>query len=1170
MRQLQLDAFRVLLPLLVAVACATSLTVAQAPDPIIPVTGPEEVIPGATTLDYTLIGREPMTSWLGSGQAEWREDAPNESWSVLVTGQQVGRAIDQPLYVTPATRLTWSWQKHTGRVIVLQVQLANRETGQTRYLGYAAGDWTEPASGDPTVEFFLSRDLPRTWTVCARNLYDDMHTLLGWTSAQITEVYLSPWDGEPGEFRAVEVSAVTDVDTQVARRQRELDGLTRVGTGAYVPLPITEYEDHRVDRFETSFEECAPGRNSAANEWTTFGVPGGLNFNAIGRDLHVRYPLNDLVFRLDSDGGEVKPDELPNFRLGLVAGNLPAVWGGWAHNGLLYKVSAMTVPSAEHGAFDLYKLEVQNLGTEPLTSELMAVLEGAPDMRLEGRTVRGLGDAPLLIADPPHQVELVYRDWGLCDKRAKGYATAPGPGRTEAAIGRYRLGLDGQPVIYRCRAAADTPYLVYLVSTPHIGGYLVERPQLPGDLVWQYQVEGSPTQTVDYVEYLRAQHQPITVRCEQARDVDGDGYIEIRAGVDAASRLRHTRLSAIYVFPADTVVTDDAAVFSGSLNDRCIWHIDVGATPEQGSTNQLYDKSDIGFARLRLHYSDPVPPGMTNTYWLKVPPIHRRDPVSMGYIGHAFRDVLPQEAVPPYAAERLAALEQCAPEQAEQQVHDYWRAFFAEAPRLELPDPVLRDVFLSRLATRAVLDVEITPDVVFNTCSPFFYFDHAYRDQAYVVYALDLAGMHDRAARLLRVYCMDVADVPPGPIAFDGRPLQLGMLPDGLWSTRPGQYDTQGQNIWALVQHYKLSGDRDWLSETAYPYVRRGAMWLVNSRHRHMTDVGDRDDLRYGLIEPGGMEVLEVGQGMHMFYMNGFAILGLREAADAARALGRSDDAELFLAEADDLQRCLLRAFQETFKRTGLYDGHLWFGIEPQGVGMYGFWAHNCLVWPCRSIDPHHPLLTATWRKMERMSNTWGGGLHSEGEGSFWPYIGADRAVSYLLRGEPERALDYFCAFTDTAGGTLSWGEGYANVIAAGDQPHFWADGQWLNLFRQLMVFEDGQDLWITPALFRRWHTDGRHVQAEGLATHFGRLDLDIRSDEQGERLEYRIRITPQGDQSARPLDKLVLYPRTCDGRPVRRVLIDGQPHAAFTHDTVIITAPPRDRAIQIVVEAGR
>ena len=90
----------------------------------------------------------------------------------------------------------------------------------------------------------------------------------------------------------------------------------------------------------------------------------------MGRQMWVRYPTFELVFRLYKDDKEVKPDSLNSFRLGLVNNRLPAIWGGWEHEGLLYKVSAMTVPSPEHGSFDLYKLQIQNLGQKPLPSKL--------------------------------------------------------------------------------------------------------------------------------------------------------------------------------------------------------------------------------------------------------------------------------------------------------------------------------------------------------------------------------------------------------------------------------------------------------------------------------------------------------------------------------------------------------------------------------------------------------------------------------------------------------------------------------------------------------------------------------------------------------------------------------------------------------------------------------
>ena len=954
-----------------------------------------------------------------------------------------------------------------------------------------------------------------------------------------------------------------------SKQENELESLSRIGKGAYAPLPLKGYDGKRVEKFGTSFEECAPGRNSAANEWTGFGAPSGnMDFNAMGRDLRVRYPIFDVVFRIYDGNTEIKPDTLGSFRLGLVNNRYPAVWGGWQYGGLLYNVSARTVPSAEYGNYDLYKLEVKNPADQPVPSKLVVGFDGPPDMRIEHGTVRGLGDAPFVIADPPGKPALVYRDWGLCDKRASSHACGGGRWKADGAVGRQRVGLGGLPIVYRVKVEPGKRYVVYLASSPDLYGYYLAQPKGLGDLVYEYRVEGCESKTLDYMDYQQ-KDQPQCIGFEGAHDVDGDGYLEVVAAVAETSRIRHAQLSVIYVFPEGTPVESIESVYSGAMNGQCIWHINVGVTPDQWWNNQYYDQSDVGFARLNLDYGEPIQPGEIKTYWLKVPPIHRREAVSMDYIGHAFREVLPGEAVPPYEADRLEALRAADPVAAERRFIEFWDAFFAQAAHFDLPDPILNDIFLSRLATRAIMNVTLGPDIVYNACSPFFYFDHAYRDACYGMVARDMAGLHKATEELLNVYCMDVADVPKGPLAFDGQPLQLGMLENGLWQTRPGQYDTQGQNLWALVQHYKLSGDRRWLEEKAYPYIRRGAMWIVNSRNRHMEQVKDPEDPRYGLIEPGGMEVMQFGEGMHMYYMNAFAVLGLREAADAAKSLGYQEDYELFVGQWDDLKRSLHKSFVQTFKRTGLYEGHLWFGVEPQGVGMYGFWAHNAVLWPCRAIDPHDPMLTATYRHMETTSNAWGGGMDSEGQGSCWPYIGVDRAIGSILRGEPERTLDYFCALTDTAGGTLSWGEGYAGVISGGDQPHNWADYMWLLNFRHLFAMEDGSTLMITPALFRRWHQGAQPTRVRGLATHFGDLDLTILPAPDGGQIEYRLKISPKGDQSRRKLDKIVLYLRTADGRRVENVRVNGKPTDTFANDVVIVSEPNRGHEMVIKVEVA-
>ncbi|MHB1000877.1 MAG: hypothetical protein ACYC27_16670 [Armatimonadota bacterium] len=1084
---------------------------------------------------------------------------------IEVEGAQYGFKIPEELFLGQDTRITWSWRKDSGKVCVLQLSIVNPETGVQRYFGYGAGSISESVSRDPTVEIFVSDKLPAEWTTVTRNVLEDIKSILGWKSAQIKEVYLSPWGGGPGWYSGLSLQNAYTSST-IAAAGTSLAALEKIGKGKYSPPALKQLNESRELKFDTNFEELAPGRNSAFNEWSTFGFPGNQDFNNLGREMRVRYPAYDLVFRLYDAGKEIAPDQLDSFRLGLVNRNIPGIWGGWDYNRLKYKVSVVSVPFDARGAYDLYRLDVTNPTASPIESLLSAGIDGPPDMKLDNGLLTGLGDAPFLLADKPNGTRLITRDWGLCDKRAKSYGIGGGPGETEAAIASTRIGMDGLPVVYRMRVETGKEYVVCLAASPHIS-HLLKQAGKAGDLIFRYAAEGAEKPVdIDWTTYIAEKPRPLYAQFVGAHDVDGDGYIQVSAFNAPESRFKHTRLSAIYLFPAGTEIGDPESVYNGSMNAACIQHVDVGITPEVGWHNQLYDMSDTGLCRFVLDYTGVVKPCETKTYWLKVPPIHRREPVSMGSYSHAFLNVLPGEAVPPFDVQQIGRLLTLDSAGEWKKIIKYWDAFYQSMTSISTPDPVLHDMFRSRISTRLVLDVKIKGDIWFNTCSPWFYYDFAYRDQAYGVYAYDLAGKHDLAERLLNVYCMDVKDVPKGPISFGEVPLQLGMTPEGLWYTRPGQFDTQGENIWCMSQHYKLSGDREWLSKKAYPYIKRGAQWIVNSRRKHMAEVRNPNDPRYGLIEPGAMEVGAISKGMHMYYMDAWAILGLNEAADAALSLGMRQDHDLFRREAADLKACLLKSMKQTFRRTGLYEGRIWYGVENEGDGMYGMWGHTPLVWPTAAVDPHEPMLTASWRSMERSSNQWGGGIHSESEGGCWPYIGVDWAISYILRGDPERTLDYFCAFTDTAGLTYSWGEGYENGrnVCAGDQPHFWADSQWVNLYRHLFVMEDGASLMLTPASLRRWQSDAKGVSIKKMPTQFGDLDLNIKPISNGKRIIYTFKLAPKGDQAGRRLDKIVVDARTPAGRKLTKVIINGKPTDNFLGEKVIIRNPERNREYRL------
>jgi hypothetical protein len=278
---------------------------------------------------------------------------------------------------------------------------------------------------------------------------------------------------------------------------------------------------------------------------------------------------------------------------------------------------------------------------------------------------------------------------------------------------------------------------------------------------------------------------------------------------------------------------------------------------------------------------------------------------------------------------------------------------------------------------------------------------------------------------------------------------------------------------------------------------------------------------------------------------------------------------ELFARETQELKASLYKSFQQTFRRTGLYEGYMWFGVEKESESMYGFWGHAPLVWPARAIDPHDPMLTATFRKMERMANQWGAGLYSDAATSSWPYGSVDWAISYILRGEPDKTLAVFCAFTDTAGLTYSWSEFYHSPTntTMGDQPHGWADAQWLALYRHLFVMENGSTLLLTPATLRRWQQGDKPIKLVSVPTHFGYLDLTVEPRPDGSHLDYQFKLDPKGDQASRTLDKIVVDARTSCGRKIKRVSLNGQSYENFFNEQVLIPQALRNKEYRLQVD---
>ncbi len=163
------------------------------------------------------------------------------------------------------------------------------------------------------------------------------------------------------------------------------------------------------------------------------------------------------------------------------------------------------------------------------------------------------------------------RDWGfITDTTAMvGWARPEGP--ADPAYANIRAGMGGCPIIYRFKVQPRSSALVVLgVCESHYDRAHI-RPVL-------YEVEGARPEVVDPIGRW-GRHKPGTLLF-RARDVNGDGELEIAARPLPAAPDRNPILNVIWIFPPDKM-PDLAKLAAGELSASAWRYVDVGGQRDQ-------------------------------------------------------------------------------------------------------------------------------------------------------------------------------------------------------------------------------------------------------------------------------------------------------------------------------------------------------------------------------------------------------------------------------------------------------------------------------------------------------------------------------------------------------------------------------------------------------------
>lgn len=454
-----------------------------------------------------------------------------------------------------------------------------------------------------------------------------------------------------------------------------------------------------------------------------------------------------------------------------------------------------------------------------------------------------------------------------------------------------------------------------------------------------------------------------------------------------------------------------------------------------------------------------------------------------------------------------------------------WAAQTRHGLRLVLPDDRLQEAVDANL--RFLLLLHDGPEI---TAGPTTYHRFYFRDAAFMLAALGRYGRHDEVAEVLA--------------GFPAR--QQG---DGYFLSQGKEWDANGCALWAIADHWRLTGDTavvEPLAET----IARAARWIDRARRDRpgrRTGRGEGrdparaaplratgnarakgalwghgspgrrpcpDPARAGLLPPG-LSAEHLGPYDQYYWDDWWGVAGLRAAAELLDAVDQPAAARDAAAAAGSLEAAVRASLAVAQARLGT-------AALPAGPGRRLDAAMISSLVACEPLGllgPEDPAVLATLDALRDR--------HCRGAAFFQP-ISHSGLGTYLtmhlaqveLAGGDRRCLDRLDWLLDAATPTWSWPEAVHPVLGTGcmgDGHHGWAAAAFLSFVRDLLVREQaGPDagLALCPMVPAAWL--GRDLAVHDAPTGHGRLSFALRW------------------HGARPALLWELEPRAGAGRPVR------------------------------------
>jgi len=362
--------------------------------------------------------------------------------------------------------------------------------------------------------------------------------------------------------------------------------------------------------------------------------------------------------------------------------------------------------------------------------------------------------------------------------------------------------------------------------------------------------------------------------------------------------------------------------------------------------------------------------------------------------------------------------------------------------------------------------------------------------------------------------------------------------------------DSHGELLYLAGEYFRFTGDRETV-EAVWPHLEKAAAYIDALRQKRRTAeyrMGDRR-LFFGLLPESISHEGYSDKPAHSYWDDFWALRGLADAAELARALGRSEEARRFAAWRDEMRADVEASIRSVISARGL-------DYVPGSADLGDFDATSTAIALSPASEGAHLPREELERTFERYWDEFVARRQKGPAGKEYTPYEWRIAGAFLRLDCPERAealSDFFMADRRPA----EWNQ-WAEVVwrdprepkFIGDMPHGWVAAEFLRAFLDRFVYEREEDdaLVLAAGIPAAWIRAGEGVSVEGLRTRYGRLDLALRA--QGPTVRVRI----SGDTRVPPGGFALRSPW---GRRFASASIDGTPVPVSGAGEVLIRSVP-------------